>query len=251
MGARHVAIIMDGNGRWAKQRGLDRTAGHKEGAKAVRRIVRHAREQGLEWLTLFAFSSLNWARPPYEVRELMDLLVQFLADEEPELLANGIRLTAIGERAYLPRYVREALERVERSTAHCRDMRLVLAVSYDGRRDVVQAVRRTGTVAMEEPLAEALSEFRRFNYQHIYMRPASLEQNAAVIAVLRALVEHFGEQPAAMPRPAAARGELVPGSEAALREAVTYVGGMTDRYAFTQAIELLGWRAQDLPVGIA
>jgi dGTPase len=116
---------------------------------------------------------------------------------------------------------------------------------------VVQAVRRTGTVAMEEPLAEALSEFRRFNYQHIYMRPASLEQNASVIAVLRALVEHFGEQPAAMPRPAAARGELVPGSEAALREAVTYVGGMTDRYAFTQAIELLGWRAQDLPVGIA
>ncbi|MEZ4473100.1 MAG: polyprenyl diphosphate synthase [bacterium] len=155
MGARHVAIIMDGNGRWAKQRGLDRTAGHKEGAKAVRRIVRHAREQGLEWLTLFAFSSLNWARPPYEVRELMDLLVQFLADEEPELLENGIRLTAIGERAYLPRYVREALERVERSTAHCQAMRLVLAVSYDGRRDVVQAVRRLVHMAARGELLAA------------------------------------------------------------------------------------------------
>jgi dGTPase len=116
---------------------------------------------------------------------------------------------------------------------------------------VVTAVRSSGSVAMTEPLAEALAEFRRFNYERIYMRSASLRQNESVIAVLRALVEHFGEHPSSMPRPAAADGRLTPGSEAALREAVTYVGGMTDRYAFTQATELLGWPARDLPVGIA
>ncbi len=152
---RHVAIIMDGNGRWAERQGLDRTEGHREGSKAVHRIVQHAREQGIEWLTLFAFSSLNWARPPHEVRELMDLLVQFLRDEEPTMLENGIRLTAIGEREYLPRKVREELERVEKSTAHCRDMRLVLAVSYDGRRDVVQAVRRLVHLAARGELLPA------------------------------------------------------------------------------------------------
>jgi undecaprenyl diphosphate synthase len=156
---KHIAIIMDGNGRWAERRGLDRTEGHREGAKTVRRIVRHAREQGLEWLTLFAFSSLNWGRPPYEVRELMDLLVQFLADEEQELLDNGIRLQAIGEREFLPKRVRDALLRVENSTAHCTDMRLILAVSYDGRRDMVQAVRRlTHLAARGELLPADVSE---------------------------------------------------------------------------------------------
>lgn len=152
---RHVAIIMDGNGRWAERQGLERTEGHREGSKAVRRIVRHARAQGIEWLTVFAFSSLNWARPPQEVGELMDLLVQFLRDEEQEMLDNGIRLTGIGEREYLPRRVREELERVERSTAHCTDMRLVLAVSYDGRRDVVQAVRRLVHMAARGQLLAA------------------------------------------------------------------------------------------------
>lgn len=156
---KHVAIIMDGNGRWAERRGLDRTEGHREGAKTVRRIVRHARESGLDWLTLFAFSSLNWGRPPYEVRELMDLLVQFLADEEQELLDNGIRLQAIGEREFLPKYVRDAVERVEASTAHGTDMRLVLAVSYDGRRDMVQAVRSlTRMVARGELLPADVTE---------------------------------------------------------------------------------------------
>jgi dGTPase len=116
---------------------------------------------------------------------------------------------------------------------------------------VVDAVRASGTVAMTEPMAEALAAFRRFNYDRIYMRPASLEQNESVIRVLRALVEHFAQDPSSMPRPAAADGRLTPGSQAAVREAVTYVGGMTDRYAFGQATQLLGWRPADLPVGIA
>jgi dGTPase len=116
---------------------------------------------------------------------------------------------------------------------------------------VVDAVRATGTIAMTEPVAEALAEFRRFNYDHIYMRPASIEQSESVIRVLRALVEHFGEHPSGMPRPAASEGRLRPGSATAFREAVTYVGGMTDRYAFQQATQLLGWRPGDLPIGIA
>lgn len=116
---------------------------------------------------------------------------------------------------------------------------------------VVQAVRATGTVAMTEPMAEALSEFRRFNYDHIYMRPASLAQNDSVIAVLRALVEHFGEHPDGLPRADDAADPPGAGSAAAYREAVTYVGGMTDRYAFARAIELLDWPEHRLPVGIA
>ena len=116
---------------------------------------------------------------------------------------------------------------------------------------VVEAADATGTIAMTEPLAEALAEFRRFNYEHIYMRPASLAQSEAVISVLRALVEHYGEHPSDLPRVAPAGSSLAPGSAEALREAVTYVGGMTDRYAFGEATRLLGWRADDLPVGIA
>jgi dGTPase len=116
---------------------------------------------------------------------------------------------------------------------------------------VVDAVRATGTVAMTEPLAQALAEFRRFNYEHIYMRPASLAQSSSVVKVLQALVEHFGQHPTSIPRAAALDGRLAPGGAEALKEAVTYVGGMTDRYAFQQATQLLGWRPEDLPVGIA
>jgi dGTPase len=113
---------------------------------------------------------------------------------------------------------------------------------------VVDAIRATGTVAMTEPMAAALGEFRRFNYDRIYMRPASLAQSASVIKVLQALVEHFGEHPTQMPRPAS--DDVEPRGKEALREAVTYVGGMTDRYAFAQAIELLDWPIRELPVGI-
>jgi undecaprenyl diphosphate synthase len=152
---RHVAIIMDGNGRWAQSRGLPRTAGHEKGAEAVRETVRHARRIGLECLTLFAFSTLNWQRPTSEVRDLMDLLERFLVDELPEMLANGIRLVAIGERELLPAKVRKRLEDTEARTAHGRDMTLVLAVSYDGRRDLVRAARQIAEMARRGELLPA------------------------------------------------------------------------------------------------
>jgi len=152
---RHLAIIMDGNGRWAQQRELPRGSGHVEGAEAVRRVVRHARSSGIEWLTLFAFSSLNWGRPTEEVADLMQLLMKFLNEERDELVEKDIRLTAIGEREYLPAVVRHALEKVEAATAHCRTMNLVLAVSYDGRRDLVNAVRRLAEQAHRGELLPA------------------------------------------------------------------------------------------------
>lgn len=151
----HLAIIMDGNGRWAEQRELPRGRGHTEGAEAVRRVVRHARRLGVETLTLFAFSSLNWGRPSDEVADLMGLLLRFLDEEKQELLDRDIRLTAIGEREYLPSPVRQALAEVEMATARCRGMTLVLAVSYDGRRDLVDAVRRLTDLACRGQLLPA------------------------------------------------------------------------------------------------
>ena len=152
---RHVAIIMDGNGRWAQNRGLPRHAGHEKGAEAVRETVRHARKLGLECLTLFAFSTLNWQRPTAEVRDLMDLLEKFLVEELPEMLQNGIRLVAIGERELLPSKVRKRLEEAEQRTAHGTDMTLVLAVSYDGRRDLVRAARQLAEMARRGELHPA------------------------------------------------------------------------------------------------
>ena len=155
MKPRHLAIIMDGNGRWADQRGLPRGRGHVEGAEAVRRIVRHARRLEVPWLTLFAFSSMNWGRPSDEVADLMDLLLKFLREEKQEMLDKDIRLTAIGEREFLPPMVRATLAEVEAATAHCRTMTLTLAVSYDGRRDLVQAVRRLTDLASRGQLLPA------------------------------------------------------------------------------------------------
>jgi len=143
----HVAIIMDGNGRWALERGMSRGEGHRLGAEAVRRAVRRARTVGVKYLTLFAFSTLNWQRPTDEVRDLMALLVRFLDDELPELIERGIRLVAIGERELLPEHVREKLEAVESKTAYGAEMTLVLAVSYDGRRDLVRAAQRVADLA--------------------------------------------------------------------------------------------------------
>jgi dGTPase len=114
---------------------------------------------------------------------------------------------------------------------------------------LVRAAAETGRVGMDPEHAAALAEFRRFNYDHIYMRPASVTQNRSVIRLLQALVEFHADRPNSIPRPAARAG-LDPGSDHALREAVTYVGGMTDRYAFAQARALLGWRSAELPVGV-
>ncbi len=139
---RHVAIIMDGNGRWAEARALPRVAGHREGAEAVRAVTRAARRIGIEALTLYAFSTENWGRPEPEVDALMHLLAEFLEGERGEMMANAIRLNAIGDLDRLPGAVRAKLAEVRRETAANRGMTLTLALSYGGRQELVQAARR-------------------------------------------------------------------------------------------------------------
>jgi undecaprenyl diphosphate synthase len=138
---RHVAIIMDGNGRWAQRRGLPRVEGHRRGARSVREVVRAAREIGLGAITLYAFSSQNWQRPPEEVATLMQLLRQYVIEERAEIMDNGIRLIAIGEVDRLPRFVLDPLEELMQDSAGNRDMTLCLALSYGGRESIVEAAR--------------------------------------------------------------------------------------------------------------
>ncbi len=139
---RHVAVIMDGNGRWAKRRNLKRVRGHRAGADAVRAVVRAARELGIPWLTLYAFSEENWKRSESEVRTLMSLLRRFLQQETAELLKNGIRLKAIGRLDKLPPDTRAVLLETIEKTAANSGLTLTLALSYGGRQEITDALRR-------------------------------------------------------------------------------------------------------------
>lgn len=144
---RHVALIMDGNGRWAKARGLPRIAGHRAGAKAVRRCIEAAIDQGVEWLTLFAFSSENWRRPEGEVMDLTALLRQYLRSEVSELLKNGVRFRVIGDRSRFSADLRDELEAAERRTKDCQRLTLVLALSYGGRAEILMAAKAMAEAA--------------------------------------------------------------------------------------------------------
>ena len=137
----HIAIIMDGNGRWAQQRGLARIKGHEAGTETVRHVMRYCREAGVRYLTLYAFSTENWIRPPAEVFGLMALLKNFLRDSEPELHEHQVRLRVIGRRNDLESAIVRELDRVERATATYTRAQLILALSYSGRTELVQATR--------------------------------------------------------------------------------------------------------------
>ena len=138
----HVAVIMDGNGRWAAARGLPRVAGHREGAKAVRRTVEAAIQQGVKYLTLFAFSSENWQRPPEEVSDLTFLLKHYLRSELAEMHEQGVCLKTIGERERFGDNLAAELSAAVEKTAGNRRLTLVMALSYGGRADIVEAARR-------------------------------------------------------------------------------------------------------------
>ena len=137
---RHIAIIMDGNGRWAKARGLDRSLGHQEGAATVRDITEAASNLGVKFLTLYTFSTENWSRPEREVATLMALIIDSL--EEELFMANNVRLRVIGDRTLLPDFVCCALERCEQNTAANSGMTMVLALSYSARWEMTAAVRK-------------------------------------------------------------------------------------------------------------
>ena len=139
---RHVAIIMDGNGRWAQKKKQPRLFGHKAGAESVQNIVEVCGEIGVSYLTLYAFSSENWQRPPKEVSGLMSILKHYLEAELPKMQKNGIRLLSIGDHERLPEGVRKSLASVIKATENNRKMTLNLALSYGGRDEIVRAVRK-------------------------------------------------------------------------------------------------------------
>ena len=160
----HVAIIMDGNGRWAEQRGLSRLYGHRVGKDSVRTIVESSRKLGIKYLSLFAFSSENWHRPPREVDGLMALLRKYLASELGKMMRHGIRLLAVGSLRKLPAAVRQALRASIAATRNNTGMTVILAVSYGGREDIAQAARaiarrvKRGELAPGEISEETVAE---------------------------------------------------------------------------------------------
>jgi len=164
---RHIAIIMDGNGRWAQQQGKPRIMGHKAGVESVQDIVRAARELGIGVLTLYAFSTENWKRPPLEVQALMGLLKSFLESELATMVHNNVSLRCIGQKDRIPPEVREVLERVIRETADNTGLILNLALSYGGRSEITQAVQAIAQKCMDGALnPEEIDQ--AFLEQHLY-----------------------------------------------------------------------------------
>lgn len=164
---RHVAVIMDGNGRWARRQRKPRIAGHREGMKSVRAVIEAAADLGIPWLTLFAFSQENWKRPALEVEALMTLLRRYIASERDELTGKGIRVTAIGELDRLAAPVRKELDRLIEDTAGGSSLTVTLALSYGGRTEILEAARRLARAAADgrlDPGALDEESFASFLY---------------------------------------------------------------------------------------
>src|SRR5688500_17902032 len=162
---RHVAIIMDGNGRWAKKRFLPRVGGHRKGVEAVREVVKACAELGVEYLTLFAFSSENWRRPPEEVSFLMQLFLRSLEQEVGKLDANGIRFKVAGDLSAFDSRIRELIDRGEDLTARNTRLTLTIAANYGGRWDILQAADRCRAEDPAAPITEErLSRYLSMSY---------------------------------------------------------------------------------------
>ncbi len=158
---RHVAIIMDGNGRWARQQGKERIFGHFQGVESVRESVQASIELGIEYLTLYAFSTENWNRPQDEVNALMELLVDTILVEVPSLNERGIRIRFIGDRHLLPQKCIQTIEEAERLTMPNQHLQLILSLSYSGRWEIAKAVRRIteAGISAQEITEELISNF--------------------------------------------------------------------------------------------
>ena len=155
---RHIAIIMDGNGRWAKRQGKPRLAGHEAGSETVRRLLGYCRDAGIAYLTLYAFSTENWSRPPEEVAGLMNLLGYFIRKNEADLLEKKVRLRVIGRREDLPEPLQADILRLERETAQF-ERQLLIGLSYSGRSEIARAARRLAEQVKAGTLApEAIDE---------------------------------------------------------------------------------------------
>lgn len=157
----HIAIIMDGNGRWAQQRGLPRTAGHRQGIEACKRVVRAGGKMGVRYLTLFGFSTENWSRPAEEINELMRLLRMYLRSETADLHRNNVRLRVMGERAALSDDIVELIENAEELTADNTGLNLTIALNYGGRSEIIRAASQAALYLQDkkqEPTYDAMQE---------------------------------------------------------------------------------------------
>lgn len=137
---KHIAIIMDGNGRWAKKRGLTRSMGHREGSRTLKKIVEACYQLGVRYLTVYAFSTENWSRPKEEVDELMKLLLEYLRNAERELAGKKVRIRVIGEKKHLPGEIIKEIKRVEENTENIEGLDFIIALNYGGRQELVEAV---------------------------------------------------------------------------------------------------------------
>ena len=166
---RHIAIIMDGNGRWAKKRGLPRSMGHRKGAEVVKEICQAAGDAGIKYLTLYAFSTENWKRPQEEVDSLMDLLRQYLKSDLKELKEKGVCIRFIGEREMLPTDILKSMEKLEAETANNDKMTLCIALSYGSRQEIVHAAKKVAELVKRGDIrAEDIDEkiFSDMLYTH-------------------------------------------------------------------------------------
>lgn len=159
----HIAIIMDGNGRWAKQRGLDRSYGHKEGVVSVRNVIEAASKINISYVTLYTFSTENWNRPAEEIDALMDLMVQAIVRETPDLIKNNIRLQTIGDINRLPSQTLSALEKCIEDTSSSTGLTLVLALSYSSRWEITEAVKQIA-IGLKNGEIDTVSESTIDNY---------------------------------------------------------------------------------------
>lgn len=156
---KHVAIIMDGNGRWAKAKGQERTCGHEQGVISVRNVIREANALGIKYLTLYAFSTENWNRPQHEVDVLMSLIVMAMSRELPEMLENNVTMRIIGDISRLPEDARQTLDQCVAATAHCTGLNMILALSYSSRWEITEAVKAISSkVAVGELKAEDIND---------------------------------------------------------------------------------------------
>ena len=137
----HIAMIMDGNGRWARRRGLPRSAGHKAGAEKLRNVTEWCGDLGIKYLTVYAFSTENWSRPSDEVAVLMELLIEFLAKYDPEMASQGVRLRVLGDLESLPENIKEALDEAVKRSVNRNRMQLIIAFNYGGRREIAHAAK--------------------------------------------------------------------------------------------------------------
>ncbi len=168
----HIAVIMDGNGRWAKKQGIARVFGHRSALKAVREIIEGAAEVGVRYLTLYAFSTENWTRPKIEINALMQLLVNAIRDETPALLKNNIKLNSIGDLSTLPGDCQTELEKAIADTRHSTGMVVTLALSYSGRWDILNAVKALAADIKAQKIdVEDINDRTFANYLNTYNIP--------------------------------------------------------------------------------